>query len=55
VAATLVTYAFIHGDWRHHLGNGLFFRVFAPALENALGAMRFADLAILTSAIVAIA
>ena len=54
VAATLVTYAFIHGDWGHLLGNGLFLWVFAPAVENALGAVRFAGLFILTAAISAI-
>ena len=54
MAAPLVTYAFIHGDWRRLLGNGLFFSVFALALENDLGVVRFADLAILTPAIRAI-
>ena len=45
-----MAYAFIHGDWRRLLGNGLFFSVFALALENDLGVVRFADLAILTPA-----
>lgn len=55
VAATLVTYVFMHGDWGHLLGNGLFLWVFGPAVENALGSIRFTGLFIVAAALSAVA
>jgi len=39
--ATLVTYAFLHGDWFHLLGNMLFVWVFGDTVEDALGHFRY--------------
>ena len=39
--ATLVTYAFLHGDWFHLLGNMLFIWVFGDNVEDAMGHFRF--------------
>ena len=55
VGSTLVTYAFLHGGWAHLLGNGLFLWVFGPAVENALGTLRFTGLFVLAAALSAIA
>ncbi len=54
VGATLITYIFLHGGWGHLLGNGLFLWVFGPAVENALGSLRFSGLFLFTAAISAI-
>ncbi len=40
--ATLVTYAFLHGDALHLLGNMLFLWVFGDNIEDAMGHARFA-------------
>lgn len=39
--ATLVTYAFLHADWLHLLGNMLFLWVFGDNIEDAMGHARF--------------
>ncbi|MEJ1161890.1 rhomboid family intramembrane serine protease [Prosthecomicrobium sp. N25] len=38
---TLVTYAFLHGDFMHLLGNMLFLWVFGDNVEDAFGHVRF--------------
>jgi membrane associated rhomboid family serine protease len=38
---TLVTYAFLHGDWWHLLGNMLFLWIFGDNVEDALGHVKF--------------
>lgn len=38
---TLVTYAFLHGDWMHLGGNMLFLWVFGDNVEDAMGHMKF--------------
>lgn len=38
---TLVSYAFLHADWLHLLGNMLFLWVFGDNVEDALGHLRF--------------
>lgn len=38
---TLVTYAFLHGDWMHLLGNMLFLWVFGDNVEDAFGHVKF--------------
>jgi membrane associated rhomboid family serine protease len=38
---TLVTYAFLHGDWFHVLINSLWLLAFGAAVERRFGAMRF--------------
>ncbi|WP_346892749.1 rhomboid family intramembrane serine protease [uncultured Roseibium sp.] len=40
-AATLVTYAFLHGDWMHLIGNMLFLWVFGDNVEDAMGHVRY--------------
>lgn len=40
-ALTLVTYAFIHGNFWHLLGNMIFLWVFADNIEDALGHFRY--------------
>ena len=40
-AATLVTYAFLHGDFWHLAGNMIFLWVLADNVEDALGHSRF--------------
>lgn len=50
-AATLVTYAFLHGGWLHLLGNGLFLWVFGPAVEDAIGSLKFAGFFMLAAAV----
>jgi membrane associated rhomboid family serine protease len=39
--ATLVTHAFLHGDWLHLLANMLFLWVFGDNIEDALGHVRY--------------
>ncbi|WP_349358651.1 rhomboid family intramembrane serine protease [Stappia sp.] len=39
--ASIVTYAFLHGDWLHLGGNMLFLWVFGDNVEDALGHLRF--------------
>ena len=50
VAATLLTHVFIHSGWIHLLGNGLFFWVFGPAVENAIGPVRYSGLFLVSAA-----
>lgn len=38
---TFVTYAFLHGDWMHLLGNILFLWVFGDNVEDAVGHLRY--------------
>lgn len=38
---TLVTYAFLHADWLHLLGNMAFLWVFGDNIEDALGHLRY--------------
>jgi membrane associated rhomboid family serine protease len=39
--ATVITAIFLHGGWLHLAGNLLYLGVFAPALEDRLGRVRF--------------
>jgi len=39
--ATLVTYAFLHGDWMHLLSNMLFLFIFGDNIEDAMGHVRY--------------
>jgi len=39
--ATLITYAFLHGDWMHLIGNMLFLWVFGDNVEDAMGHVRY--------------
>lgn len=54
VAATLLTHAFLHNGWIHVLGNGLFFWIFGPAVENAIGPVRYTGLFLVSAAMSAI-
>jgi len=38
---TILTSMFMHAGWEHILGNMLFFWVFGPAIEDAMGSMRY--------------
>jgi membrane associated rhomboid family serine protease len=38
---TLLTAMFMHAGWLHILGNMVFFWVFGPEIEDAMGSMRF--------------
>jgi membrane associated rhomboid family serine protease len=38
---TILTAMFMHAGWEHILGNMLFFWVFAPAIEDVMGPLRF--------------
>lgn len=38
---TVLTAMFLHAGWLHILGNMLFFWVFAPAIEDVMGPLRF--------------
>src|SRR5262249_31415609 len=38
---TILTAMFMHAGWEHILGNMLFFWVFAPAIEDVMGPVRF--------------
>jgi len=38
---TILTSMFMHAGWEHILGNMLFFWVFAPAIEDVMGSLRF--------------
>jgi len=40
--ATYLTYAFLHADWLHLLGNMVFLWVFGDNIEDALGHLRYA-------------
>lgn len=40
-SGTLITYAFLHGDWMHLLGNMLFLWVFGDNIEDAVGHVRY--------------
>lgn len=48
--ATLVTYALVHGDLWHLLGNMIFLWVFGDNVEDALGHVRYAAFYALTAA-----
>lgn len=39
--ATIVSYAFLHGDWMHLIGNMLFLWVFGDNVEDAMGHIRY--------------
>ncbi len=39
--ATYLTYAFLHGDWMHLIGNMLFLWVFGDNVEDAMGHVRY--------------
>jgi membrane associated rhomboid family serine protease len=39
---TIFSAMFMHAGWEHILGNMLFFWVFAPAIEDVMGPLRFA-------------
>ena len=41
ILATPLTYAFLHGDWLHLLGNMAFLWVFGDNVEDAMGHKRF--------------
>ncbi len=38
---TLVSYAFLHGDWMHLIGNMLFLWVFGDNVEDAMGHIKY--------------
>ena len=40
-AATLVTYAFLHGDWMHLIGNMLYLWILGDNVEDAMGHLKF--------------
>lgn len=42
LAATVLTAMFIHGGWLHLAGNMLYLWIFAPAIEDSVGHVRFA-------------
>lgn len=52
---TLVTYAFLHGNWIHLLGNMLFLWVFGDNVEDAMGHFRFLVFYLLCAAAAAMA
>lgn len=39
--ATYITYAFLHGNWMHLIGNMLFLWVFGDNVEDAMGHIRY--------------
>lgn len=49
-SATLFTYAFLHGDWMHLIGNMLFVWVFGDNVEDALGHLKFLVFYLLSAA-----
>jgi membrane associated rhomboid family serine protease len=46
---TLVTYAFLHGDWFHVLINSLWLLAFGAAVERRFGAIRFLAFFVVTA------
>lgn len=40
-SATIISYAFLHGDWMHLIGNMLFLWVFGDNVEDAMGHVRY--------------
>jgi membrane associated rhomboid family serine protease len=50
---TLVSYAFLHGDWLHIGGNMLFLWVFGDNVEDAMGHFRFLIFYLLCAALAA--
>jgi membrane associated rhomboid family serine protease len=50
---TLVSYAFLHGDWLHLGGNMLFLWVFGDNVEDAMGHLRFLVFYLLCAALAA--
>jgi membrane associated rhomboid family serine protease len=53
-APKLVTYVFLHADTAHIVGNLLFFFLFAPAVERAMGSLAFAVSYLLWGAVAAL-
>jgi membrane associated rhomboid family serine protease len=47
--ASLVTFAFLHGDWVHLIFNSLWFLIFATAVARRIGTARFLTLSLLAS------
>lgn len=39
--ATYITYAFLHGDWLHLIGNMIFLWVFGDNIEDAMGHIKY--------------
>lgn len=52
---TLVTYAFLHADWMHLLGNMLFLWVFGDNVEDAFGHFKFLVFYLVSAAFAAMA
>ncbi len=52
---TIFTSMFMHGGWLHILGNMIFFWVFAPAIEEAMGSGRFLAFYLLGGLVAALA
>lgn len=50
----LVTYAFLHADWLHLLGNMLFLWVFGDNIEDAMGHIQFAVFYLLCAVLAAL-
>ena len=48
---SLVTYAFLHGDWMHLLGNMLFVWVFGDNIEDAVGHLKYLFFYLLIAAV----
>src|SRR6202034_3568335 len=40
-AVTLLTSMFMHGGWLHIIGNMIYLWAFGPAIEDAMGSLRF--------------
>lgn len=49
-----MTYAFLHGDWLHLLGNMLFLWVFGPPVEDRFGRLGFTAFFLASSAVAAV-
>ena len=52
---TLVTYAFLHGDWMHLFGNMIFLWVLGDNVEDAFGHRRFLVFYLLCAAVASLA
>lgn len=53
--ANLVTYAFLHADWMHLLGNMLFLWIFGDNIEDAFGHVKFLIFYLLCAVLAALA
>lgn len=53
--ANLVTYAFLHADWLHLLGNMLFLWIFGDNIEDAMGHVKFLIFYLLCAVLAALA